>query len=277
MPHYRSLSGAIVLLGLLQNQTDPAGARLTDLAHESGLDKGTTSRILDDLAEGELVNQDAGSGRFSLGIRLAELGSTVLQRFDLRREAHPILVELAGLSQETIHLAVPAGPSVIYLEKIESPGAIQTRSRVGDRMPITSTGLGKAMLAFMPDGVAERILADGIVRRTTATLTTPEELRRDLGRTRVRGYSIDLEENEEGIACVGAPVFNHDSLLIASVSIAGPAFRFGDHRIDELGRLVEKAAHRISRRMGAPPDGAAEPPRCGPVLDNSSEEVISPS
>lgn len=253
MTHYRSLGGAVELLRLLQAEVDPAGARLTDLAQAAGLDKGSASRILDDLAEGELVEQDPHSGRFRLGIGLVELGWTVLRRVDLRREAQPVLAAVAARSRETVHLAVPAGRSVIYLEKIESPGAIQTRSRVGDRMPIASTGLGKAMLAFLPDAEVSGILAGGIEQRTPATITQPQGLRQDLDETRRRGYSVDREENEEGIACVGAPVFDHDGSLVASISIAGPAFRVRDGQIPELGALVAEAAAEISRRIGFVP------------------------
>ena len=267
VPHYRSLSGAVELLRLMQAETDPAGARLIDLAQKAGLDKGTTSRILDDLTEGELVEQDPSSARFRLGVRLLELGWTVLQRVDLRRLALPVLVGVGAQSRETVHLAIPAGRSVIYLEKMESPGAIQTRSRVGNRMPITSTGLGKAMLAFLPEEEVSEILASGIERRTAATLTEPEGLRRDLDETRRRGYSIDREENEEGIACVGAPVFDHRGLVAASISIAGPAFRMSEQRFQELGALATEAANEISRRMGAPPrlDAPALPPPHAPA------------
>jgi DNA-binding IclR family transcriptional regulator len=257
MAHYRSVARALALMRALLESPSRNGVRLTELAERCGLDKGTTSRLLDDLSAEWFVEQDAETGRFRLGTGLLEYGSAVLRRIDLRAEALPILTELAQQAHETVHLGMLAGTDAFYLEKVESPGALQMRSRVGDRMPLHSAGLGKAMLAYQPEDYVERVVAAGLPRRTPSTITDPAELRQELRRIRVRGYSFDLEENEEGIRCVGAPIHDHQHKVAAALSIAGPAFRLDDSRLQELARLALQAAERISRRMGRDPAALA--------------------
>jgi DNA-binding IclR family transcriptional regulator len=224
--------------------------RLVDVVRGCGLQKSTTHRLLAALISEGLVEQDPDSERYRLGLRLLELGMAVLNRLDVRQEAQSILRGLAERAEETVHLGVASGTDVVYLEKVESPHAFQMRSRVGARMPIHSTGLGKAILAGLPEKELEEMLAAGIQKRTPRTIVDPDELRADLQRTRMRGYSTDMEENEEGVRCVGAPVFDHSLRVVGAISVAGPIFRFSEQRMAELAVQVVSAAQEISRRLG---------------------------
>lgn len=237
-----------------------AGRRgISDLARTCGLDKGNTSRLLSALLEVGLVEKEERGDAYGLGPGLVELGMAALRQFDLRERALPVLKALAQQTGETVHLAVPSGAEVIYLAKVESPGAIQMRSKVGDRMPIHSTGLGKALMPALEASALARILAVSIEPRTPNTVVDPEAVRREMRVTQQRGFAMDMEENEEGVRCVAAPIFDHEDRAIAAVSIAGPLFRMDAERMSELGREVADSAAEISTLMGHPTACEANP------------------
>ena len=246
----RSIGKAATLLRALLEDESVRGLRLVDLVQRCGLEKSTVHRVLAALMAEGLVDHDAESERYRLGIKFVEFGMAVLRRLDVRTEALPVLARLVAAAEETVHLGTRAGVEVIYLEKVEGPHAIQMRSRVGERMPLHSTGIGKAMLAYLSEEEVAGVIRQGLSARTEHTITTPEALRTDLQRIRTRGYSTDLEENEVGVRCVGAPVFDHNIRVVGAISIAGPAYRVSEERLHELAQLVTEAAQETSRRLG---------------------------
>lgn len=250
VPENRTIFRVSAILRVLKSERSVRGARLTEIAQQCGLEKSTTHRLLAALAAEGLVEQDSESERYRLGLTLLELGMEVHRRLDVREEALPVLRSLAEQAEETVHLGVSRGAHVVYLEKVESPHAFQMRSRVGERMPLYSTGIGKAILAFGGESEIATVLAAGLEARTPRTVTDDEQLRQELQRIRVRGYSTDMEENEEGVRCVAAPVFDHRLNVVGAISIAGPIFRFSEQRMTELGNHVVAAAQEISRRLG---------------------------
>jgi DNA-binding IclR family transcriptional regulator len=227
------------------------GMRLTDLSSELAAHKSTTSRILAALQELRVVEQGPG-GRFHLGISMLRLGLAVYQNLDLRARSIESLRRLAAETGETVHMGVPDGSSVIYVEKLEGTNAYQMRSRIGMSMPMHSTGLGKAILAFLAPDPRE-LFGGSLERRTPHTITDFGELERELGRTRRRGFSTDLEENEAGVSCVGAPVFNHEGAVVAGISIAGPTFQLDEKRMSQLAAATVAAARAVSVDLGWSP------------------------
>jgi DNA-binding IclR family transcriptional regulator len=123
-------------------------------------------------------------------------------------------------------------------------------SRVGHTMPAHSTGVGKAILAFLSVEELEAALPKRLGQRTESTITDKDVLREHLATVRARGYSTDNVENEEGIRCVGAPVFDHTGAVSAAISIAGPANRVTSERFAELGEQAREIALKISARIG---------------------------
>lgn len=225
------------------------GASLTEIAEHLQVSKSTAHRYLTTLERLGTVEHDERD-RFRLGIKLVELAGVILRNNDLRNQSEAILNELAAQTQETIHLGVPSETEVVYIAKIDSSHSIQMRSSIGGRVPMHCTALGKAILAYAPSTLVEQVIHQGLTRRTPRTITSPETLRAELERVRAQGFSVDLEENEAGVCCVGAPVFNHDGKVIGAISISGPAQRLIYERCIELGPLVREAAQRVSRRMG---------------------------
>ena len=190
---------------------------------------------------------------FASGTRIIELAGSYLAKSDLRSESRPRLSRRPGCGRrETVHLAVPSGGEVVYIAKVESTHAIRMYSHIGARLPMACTALGKAILAFLPLDRARTILARPFRARAPNTLIQPSAMAKELELVRDRGFAVDDEENEVGVCCVGAPIFDYTSEVIAAVSVSGPISRMSPARCVELGPDVRKLALRISRRMGFP-------------------------
>jgi DNA-binding IclR family transcriptional regulator len=229
------------------------GLTLAECSASLGYSKPTAHRILRTLAARGFLRVDQERGLYTLGPANLRLGMTFLEQLDIRTEALPVLRQLGERTGETVHLGVLDGSDVVYIEKIESKHAVRMFSRIGHTMPAYSTGIGKAILAHLRADELEQALPEKLEPRTTATITVRETLLRHLADIRRRGYSTDDVENEEGIRCVGAPVFDHSGLTCAGISVAGPASRVTSDRFLELGELVQEAAMAVSLRIGYDP------------------------
>jgi DNA-binding IclR family transcriptional regulator len=245
----KSLDRALTVL-LEVARTGARGLTLSECAGILGYSKATTHRVLQTLTRREFLRLDQERGTFTLGVTNLRLGIEFLESIDLRREALPTLRTLADSTGETAHLGRLSGTDVVYIEKVESRQAVRMYSRVGDTMPAYSTGVGKAILAFLDDAELDRHLPRALERRAANTITELPALRQELRRTRERGFSLDDVENEDGIRCAGAPVFDHTGRVQAGISVAGPASRMTRERLDELGPLVRAQADLISARVG---------------------------
>jgi IclR family acetate operon transcriptional repressor len=223
--------------------------RLTDLVDQVQLPRGTVVRLLNVMIEARLVRHSADS-LYRLGPRSAIWASEFLDALELREVASDVMARLAEVSDETCHLGVIEGRSVLYIDKVESPHSLRMVSRVGGMNPLHCTGLGKALLAFMPPEDFDRYVAEPLERRTANTIVAPDILRADLQRARDRGYALDDIENEIGVRCIGAPIFDHLGELVGSISLAGPTMRMTWERVDQLAGPVMEAAHEISARLG---------------------------
>ena len=244
--------GALLRIG----ESGSRGLTLAECSATLGYSKPTVHRILRTLANRGFLRVDRERGLYTLGVANLRLGMAFLEQLDLRSESLPILRELGERTGETVHLGVLDGSDVVYIEKVESTHAVRMFSQIGRTMPAYSTGIGKAILANLPPDEVAQALPETLEARTSATITDRAELLRHLAEVRRRGYSTDEIENEEGIRCVGAPVFDHTGVVCAGISVAGPATRVTSERTLELGRLVQAAAFSISRRIGHDSDSA---------------------
>jgi len=182
------------------------------------------------------------------------LSKSFLERLDLPELAKAGLRELSRASQETAHLAVLEGTDMLYIDKVDSPQSVRMHSVIGTRNPLYCTAMGKAILAFLPPEERDTLLDEiTLTPRTSRTITDKAALATHLERVRVRGFAIDDMENEEGIRCVGAPIFDHTGSVTAAVSISGPAYRLSDSRLQELSALVAGIGEAISGKLGYPP------------------------
>jgi len=254
----QSLERGAALLRALAEAGRPLSAG--ELAAAVGLPRPTVYRLLQTLCAEGWVAQNGRS--FVIGASVLWLAARRLEQLELRSVGRPLLVELRDRTGETVHLGVLEAGQVVYVEKLESPGPLRMASMVGRIVPAHSTALGKAMLAYLPREQVERIVErHGLVRRTPNTITDPARLFQELAAIRARGYSIDNVENEEGIRCVGAAIFDHRGRVAGAVSVSGSVASISLERARrELAPLVRETAQRISQAMG----WAGQGPRQGP-------------
>lgn len=253
----RSLAGAQVVDRVVDIlETFPRlGPELgvSDVSRALGLKKATTHRLLASLLRRGLVAQDPATRRYRLGIKLWELGALATSQVDWVTRVKPHLQGLTDVSGETTHLAILNDAQVLYVEKVESHRSLRMPSQVGRRLPVHCTGVGKALVAFLPDEVLAGIVTRrGLPAFTAHTMTDLTALRSDLARVRRRGYAVDDEEIEEGLVCIAAPVRDHSSHVVAAVSIAGPSSRLRPETLAGHANEVVDTANAMSSALGCP-------------------------
>jgi IclR family KDG regulon transcriptional repressor len=234
---------------------NPQGISIRELSAKIRLPKGTTHRLLSSLFYFGYVRQDSKTRNYFLGLKLVELGNLLLSQIDLRKEAEPFLRELVERTKETVHMVFLDRNEIVYIDKVEtdhSPGGLRMASRVGLRNPAHSCAVGKVLLAHLSEEELNHIIDEkGLPKRTENTITNPIQLKEHLKVIRTQGYAIDDEENEKGIRCVAAPIYNEGGKAVAAVSVSGPAFRVTKKVIQEtLKKEVMETAYNISGRLG---------------------------
>ena len=232
---------------------------LGEIARGVGLNASTTHRILAVLTRHGFAQSGAFRGHYLLGVRLIEFGQLALDTSELRAKARPILEELAKVTRETVHLMILDGDTGLYIDRVESPQRVRVASSVGDREMLHCSGVGKAILASLSAERRESIIARGLPRMTPRTITDPRRLRQHLATVARRGFAIDNEEGEVDIRCVGAPVFDRHGNVMASISVAGPAFRLPMAMLARFAPRVREAAAAISSALGSPVRRAPAP------------------
>ena len=231
------------------------GISIRELSSAIGLPKGTTHRLLSSLSYFSYVRQDPKTRNYFLGLKFVEFGQILLSQLDLRKEAEPFLRDLAERTNETIHLVILDRNEIVYIDKVETdqnPSGLKMASRIGLRNPAHSSAVGKMILAHFSEEELQSFFKEkSLVRRTENTITDPIQLREHLKTVRKQGYAVDDEENEKGIRCVAAPVYNETGKTVAAISITGPAFRVTKKIIQEiLKKEVMETASKISERLG---------------------------
>jgi DNA-binding IclR family transcriptional regulator len=224
---------------------------VTELGRKLGVHKATASRLIATLAERGFVERDPLTEKYRLGYGLISLAGAAVGGNDLVRAARPILDELAERTTETVNLGVLTGDSVVYVDQITGTRAIVSVSWVGRRTPLHCTSNGKVILAFATDVERERLLRSPLTKLTPKTITDVRKLRAQLEEIRVRGYAQTMEELEEGLNAVSAPVRGMNGELVAALSVSGPAFRMRPVDLPRVGKLTAEAARAISRRLGS--------------------------
>ena len=223
----------------------------TGVAKKLGMSKSTAFRILSVLEARSYLERARDGGAYRLGFMLHRLGSLVEGRAVIQRRARPVLEELKQECDETVHLVVLDDGEALYLDKIEGRKAIRVVSRVGMRLPLHCSGVGKVLLASLSDDEVDAILRlRGLAPFTPNTITERAKLRAELRLVRRKGFAIDNEEIELGLKCVAAPVRDASGGVVAAVSISGPKYRFDEATTRELVRLLCRAGARISAALG---------------------------
>ncbi|WP_262379708.1 IclR family transcriptional regulator [Nonomuraea sp. PA05] len=223
---------------------------VTEIATELDLTKAAVHRILTALRSRELIALDPVTRRYSLGHAAIALGRAYMARTDLRAMAGPELRRLSQQTAETVTLSVRRGDTRLYVDQAVPAQELRMEVSLGIPYPLHAGSSSKAILAFLrPEEVEAYLVRHQLDALTPKTITEPDKLRAELATVRRRGYATSLGERQEGAASVAAPIFDHDGLVIAAVSVAGPATRFKPHLQEAAQPLLETAA-RLSARLG---------------------------
>lgn len=223
--------------------------RINEVAEHLGVHHSTALRLLHSLRGHGYVNE-LPDHTYRVGPATFRLGFTALERIPLRAIARPYMQQLNRETGETIHLGTLENGEVVYVEKVEARHRVRMHSSIGGIAGLHSTGVGKAILAFLPEAQQDRLLADYPLERYTATtITSLEELKADLAATRARGYAINNGELEDGILGVACPILGSDGTVAGGLSIVAPASRFDRDALEDLAPRVIDAARGVHEEL----------------------------
>jgi len=224
----------------------------SELAKLLDLDRSTVYRILLSLEKCGMVERDASTGRYSLGVALLKMGMVYLRSTNLTSIAHPLMIELAAKVKDTVNLTVLSGNQVLYIDKVDSPRSLGILTEVGSLLPLYCTGVGKTLLAYQPaDKIDRYIDTCEFTARTKNTITSQKQFRRELKKIQQQGYAQDHREWADEIMCFAAPIFNYREEIIAALSVSGPYLGMAEAGMHaEIIQHVKTVANIISAKMG---------------------------
>jgi IclR family acetate operon transcriptional repressor len=245
----QSLVRAFGILDELTKHQD--GRNLTEVAKAVGLPRSTAHRLLTTMNALHYVEFDSVTNRWMIGVQAFTLGTSFVPTRDLGRLGRPIMRSLMLDAGETVNIAVADLDGVAYVGQARPVNAFGAAMAPGHHLPMHSTASGKALLAHWDEAACDTFLAANELRRRTAlTIVEKSAFASHLTMIRTRGYAIDDQENELGMRCVAAPVFDRKGRVRASLSISGDVARLSEERLAGLGRTLSLAAQRMTNDIG---------------------------
>ncbi len=245
----RSVGRALKIMEFIAKQQNEAS--LTEISSELELGKSTVHGLLYTLGQCGYVKQLGEKGKYSLDLKLFELGQAVQESLDVKSISTRHTKDLLEQFGETVQLGVLSGGEVIYLDKLQGLHTIGSLSKIGARLPSYCTGLGKVLLSQLPEEEIRAVIREeDMIAFTENTITTYEDLFQTWKEIRQKGYALDNEEIEIGLRCVAAPVYNNNGKIVAAVSISGPTTRIKEENLPELISGVQNCARKISSELG---------------------------
>lgn len=244
----RAVERAIQILECFDDQHPERG--ISEIAQAVGLHKATAYRIVTTLVNYGYLEWIAEAQKYRLGLALTNLGFKVIRRMDLRHEALPYMKQLVEKWDETCDLSIFDQEKVFYIEVLRGDHALTISAAVGQRLPAYCTASGKLFLAYLPEPELIKILDQPLTKYTENTITSPDQLRKQLNDIRNQGYAVDYEEYEQGVCALAAPIFNRMGSVIATIGSPSPTSRMTPERIAKIAESFKEAARAISQRMG---------------------------
>lgn len=230
---------------------DDEGYRLSDLAIRTGLSTSTVHRLLATLESRRFVQFDRSQSKWHVGARAFTVGATFARRRNFSAQAVPYLRKLRDLTRETANLAVVDDEFIIVLTRAESREIMRSLTKVGGRVAMVASGVGKAVLATYADEDVNAIIRHhGMPRLTEKSIVRPGELFKELEKVRRQGFAIDDEEACMGLRCIAAVVYNDCSEPLAAISVSGMTSRITDARLATLGETVREVAAELTLALG---------------------------
>ncbi len=227
------------------------GLTLTDVAQRCSLPPSTAHRLLATLQKTGYVYQAGDLGLWYVGLQAFTVGSSFLANRDFVAQSHVSLRRLMEQSGETANLAILDETEAVFIAQVQCREIMRLLVKLGSRVPLHASGVGKAIFAALPDERINAILkVKGLPRITENTIVAPEIMWASLQVVRQRGWSFDDEEHALGTRCVAAPIYDEHAEPLGAISLAGPTTRLPDERIKQLGPLVAHTAEELTLRLG---------------------------
>jgi len=243
-----SLKSLLKVVAILDAfSTSQRSLSLAELSAATGFPRSTAHRLAASMRNAGLLDQDGQRDRYRLGLKLFELGNTVLANMDLHREARPFVDALSQVTGHLVHLAVFDGQQAIVIHRVAADSG--TPLTLIEAAPAHCTSVGKAILAFQPMARIDAIVAGGLKRFTDTTIIDGRKLKSELKAIRARGYAIDEGEHQPGIRCVGAPVHDRTGRVVAGLSVSGPARRLKKDQVADLAKIVVHHARLMTAKL----------------------------
>lgn len=221
--------------------------RFSELLEHSSFPRATLYRLLQTLCSQGILSYAPDMKQYALGVRLVRLAHTAWQQSSLAPIARPHLKALSEKLTATVHLAQLDNGQVLYVDKMNAERPIEMFSQAGRVGPAYCTGIGKAMLAYVPEPELSRLIDQQSFHRfTDQTLTSELALRSELRTVRARGYGLDREEHEHGIICVALPIISRTGRVLGALSVTGSTSHTTLDRLETFAPLLRETAHRIA-------------------------------
>ena len=248
----QALDRAFLILDVI---ADAGGeAKLTEIAATAGLNVSTCHHLISTLHNWGYVARGINSRSYVLGSRILHLSAACLKQVDLPRRAQSFVDRLNDQTREAVQLAIMQDTNLVNVLHREARHAVRVDAGCGGNSNAAhATATGKAILAWLPPTELDRIVADkGLAAFTPNTMTDLEKLKEHLRLVRRNGFSIDREEFQIGVICVGAAIRDHAGAVVGSISVSAPVFRATPDYIDQIKVHVIAAADELSAELGAP-------------------------
>lgn len=244
-----ALDRALTILEVLAESKK--GLSLSQLTRSLGWPKSSTHCLLLTLERRGYLHRNEQTGQYMFGLKLFGLANIALSGIELREQAAPFLQALMERTRLTVHMAILERDEAVLIDKVEPPGLFKLATWIGKRMDVHCTGVGKALIAYLPEEELDRLIKEhGLPRHNENTIVSPRRLKEALARIRQLGYSVDDEEDELGLRCIGAPIFNREGQVIASISVAGTTAQIHLENLGKSAQQVKQTALAISRQLG---------------------------
>lgn len=243
----QSVDRAVTILELLARN---GWSGVTEIGAALDVHKSTSFRLLSTLENRGLVERHPESGLYHLGFALVHLARAVTVGPDIARRTRASCEWLAERTSETITLSVMEGGECVTIDQILADSGVISRSWLGRRNPLHCTSPGKVFLAYMPPDRQAELTAGPHKRYTEHTIVDPDQLRTALEQVRRDGYATAIEEFEEGLTAIAAPVFTADGRVQATIGVSGPSYRFDGAELAAVTPLLLEAAQLASARFG---------------------------
>jgi DNA-binding IclR family transcriptional regulator len=245
----QSVNRALDILFLFTNTTPRLG--ITDISKLLGLTKPTVHGLVQTLTSRGFLHQDSETRKYSLGLRIHELGTILSGTLKINQVGAGPARRLADATNHMIRIAIWDRDEILVTYNIFPGSQAINYQQLGPRVPAYCSASGKALLAMMPSQkVTEYLKQTTLKPYTPNTITTVKELKKALDMARVNGYAEDREEYLPGLYCVSAPIFNQSGKPYAAISVSGGLRFFPDKELEEISRQMKDAAAEISRSMG---------------------------